>query len=77
MTGAVEWTGGVLHTRQVYGDRTGVLDAVAVVLAQGRAAAPVPGHAPASAAAYVIGDALAPRRLTHAMLEGTRFGAAL
>ena len=77
MTGAVEWTGGVLHTRQVYGDRTGVLDAAAVVLAHGRSAAPVPGGAPASAATYVIGDALAPRRLTHAMLEGTRFGAAL
>jgi hypothetical protein len=26
---------------------------------------------------YVIGDALAPRRLTHAVLEGARFGVSL
>jgi 2,4-dienoyl-CoA reductase (NADPH2) len=74
MTRAVAFANGVLRTELVYGARPGTLEAGAVVLAQGRVAVAAPQL---PVATYVIGDALAPRRLTHAMLEGTRFGAAL
>lgn len=78
MTRPVGWTGGVVRTEHLYGGASADVEAAAVVLAHGRlAAAPPPAPAPSSAVEYVIGDALAPRRLTHAMLEGTRFGAAL
>lgn len=61
---------------------TGELEALAdvdlVVAAHGRVAADelVAQLAPA-VKTYAIGDALAPRRFTHAILEGARFGASL
>lgn len=74
MTRAAGWAAGTMRTEHVYGGPPAEVAAAAVILASGQLAAqPLPVSAPA----YVIGDALAPRRLTHAMLEGSRFGAAL
>lgn len=59
--------------------RPEVVRAAAVVLAHSRISDPGPAAAllEAGATVHVVGDALAPRRLTHAVLEGTRFGRAL
>jgi 2,4-dienoyl-CoA reductase (NADPH2) len=74
MIRVVGWTGGRMRTEHVYGGPPADVEAAAVVLAHGQVASqPLPG----AACAYAVGDALAPRRLTHAMLEGARFGAAL
>jgi 2,4-dienoyl-CoA reductase (NADPH2) len=60
----------------------GVRDPVpvaAVVLAHTRVSDPRPAELARAAGlrTYVIGDALAPRRLSHAALEGARFGSAI
>lgn len=70
------WARGRVRTEHAYGGPPATVEAAAVVLAHGRLAVPGPGAGDRTRA-YVIGDALAPRRLTHAMLEGSRFGAAL
>jgi len=64
----------MLRTEQTFGGAPAAIEAGAVVLAHGRVASPTPAR---PAGAYVIGDALAPRRITHAVLEGSRFGAVL
>ncbi|GIH52003.1 hypothetical protein SAMN05421833_14819 [Microbispora rosea] len=73
MTAVTAWSKGVVHTEQVFSGAAGEIPAGAVVTAIGRVANPVP--AGDEGEAYVIGDALAPRRITHAVLEGRRFGA--
>ncbi|MEV4321672.1 FAD-dependent oxidoreductase [Microbispora rosea] len=75
MTAVTAWSKGVVHTEQVFSGAAGEIPAGAVVTAIGRVANPVP--AGDEGEAYVIGDALAPRRITHAVLEGRRFGAVI
>lgn len=76
MRRAVRWRKGELDTEHTFGGAAQTFGAGGVILASGRAAAPaaavdpLTGHAPE----YVVGDALAPRRITHAVLEGARFG---
>lgn len=70
----VVWSEGVLETENTFGGPPRSFAAGAVVVAQGRQAVPVPAT-DATAEPYLVGDALAPRRLTHAVLEGARFGA--
>lgn len=75
MTAVTGWRDGVLSTEHVFSAKAAQIPAGAVVLAHGRAA----NHVAAAdvGEAYVIGDALAPRRITHAVLEGQRFGATI
>lgn len=78
MTRPLSWANGVLRTEHTFGGAPETLDAGAVVLARGRLATSTPGAADtdeAESQTYVLGDALAPRRITHAALEGARFGA--
>ncbi len=75
----VRATDGTVTIRHLLGGTDDVVPAVAVVLAHTR----VSDRGPADLArrsgvpVLVIGDALAPRRLTHAALEGARFGLSL
>ncbi len=78
MTRPLAWERGVLRTEQTFGGRAEALEAGAVVLARGRLAAATPADADTpetTTQTYLLGDALAPRRMTHAALEGARFGA--
>ncbi len=70
----IVWREGLLETENTFGGPPRSFAAGAVVVAQGRQAAPAPS-ADAATEPYLVGDALAPRRLTHAVLEGARFGA--
>jgi 2,4-dienoyl-CoA reductase (NADPH2) len=78
MTRAIEWRAGVLRAINLYSERECTYDAAAVIVVRTRAAADglardveqaLPG-----VPVHVIGDALAPRRMTHAALEGMRAG---
>ncbi|MDG4771455.1 FAD-dependent oxidoreductase [Solwaraspora sp. WMMD792] len=72
------WSGGVVEVEQLFTGHRSTLDAGAVVLAHGRTADDgLPAALPPNVECQVVGDALAPRRLTHAVLEGARFGYAL
>jgi NADPH-dependent 2,4-dienoyl-CoA reductase/sulfur reductase-like enzyme len=55
-----------------------LVDVQLIIMAHGRSAADeLLAQLDGRVAAYAIGDALAPRRFTHAILEGARFGASL
>ncbi|WBB99969.1 FAD-dependent oxidoreductase [Solwaraspora sp. WMMA2080] len=72
------WSGGAVEVEQLFTGQRSILDAGAVVLAHGRTADDgLRAALPADLECQVVGDALAPRRLTHAVLEGARFGYAL
>lgn len=72
------WSGGAVEVEQLFTGHRSILDAGAVVLAHGRTANDgLRAALPADLECQVVGDALAPRRLTHAVLEGARFGYAL
>jgi 2,4-dienoyl-CoA reductase (NADPH2) len=82
MTRAVAWRGGVLRTVNLYsGVETEYAAAAVVVTRERRAAdslaAEVRQAVADRVAVHVIGDALAPRRMTHAALEGARIGTAV
>jgi 2,4-dienoyl-CoA reductase (NADPH2) len=72
--------GGYALLKHLLTGRSSALPVAGVVLAHPRRPAPHDGVLDALRAArgdaptFVVGDALAPRRLTHAVLEGTRFG---
>jgi 2,4-dienoyl-CoA reductase-like NADH-dependent reductase (Old Yellow Enzyme family) len=73
-------TGGAARTLALLSGRTSEVPVGAVVLAHTRRPDPLATRIAASRhdrPVYVVGDALAPRRLTHAVLEGARFGASL
>jgi 2,4-dienoyl-CoA reductase (NADPH2) len=69
---------GQLLTCDLFGGPEQLMSPATVVVAAGRVASTGLSTAFGSAgiAHHVIGDALAPRRLTHAVLEGARFGLA-
>ncbi|MCW2570905.1 MAG: FAD-dependent oxidoreductase, partial [Frankiales bacterium] len=69
---------GQLLTCDLFGGPEQLMSPATVVVAAGRVASTGLSTALGSAgiAHHVIGDALAPRRLTHAVLEGARFGLA-
>ncbi|WFE28072.1 FAD-dependent oxidoreductase [Solwaraspora sp. WMMD791] len=72
------WSGGAVEVEQLFTGHRSILDAGAVILAHGRTANDgLRAALPADLECQVVGDALAPRRLTHAVLEGARFGHAL
>ncbi len=79
MTRAVRWQASALHIMNLFAGTESALDAAAVVVVQRRVAADglareLERSAPADVPVHVIGDALAPRRMTHAALEGARIG---
>lgn len=82
MTRALTWLDGSLLVRNLYSDNEERLEAALVVTVAERRAADslarkiwaLPGDQPT---VHLIGDALAPRRFTHAALEGARVGAAV
>ncbi|HVX21711.1 MAG TPA: FAD-dependent oxidoreductase [Acidimicrobiales bacterium] len=70
--------GGTVWLERLFGGPPEGVPAAAVVLAHGRLADDLADRlGPGGPPRYVIGDALAPRRLAHAVLEGARFGARL
>jgi 2,4-dienoyl-CoA reductase (NADPH2) len=81
MTRAIEWCDGMLRAVNLYSEQESTYDAATVIVVRTRCAADglareveqaLPG-----VPVHVIGDALAPRRLTHAALEGLRVGTVL
>lgn len=78
-TSVVRAEGGTVTLRHLLGGSDDVVPATAVVLAHSRVSVPEPVDVASRLGlpVLVIGDALAPRRLTHAVLEGTRFGMSL
>jgi 2,4-dienoyl-CoA reductase (NADPH2) len=70
--------GGQARTTQLLADRGACAAVGAIVLAHTRRPDPFAARLSASPQdgrpTFVVGDALAPRRLTHAVLEGARFG---
>jgi 2,4-dienoyl-CoA reductase (NADPH2) len=81
MTRAIAWRDGVLRAVNLYSERESAYQAATVVVVPARRAADglardvervLPG-----VPVHVIGDALAPRRMTHAALEGMRIGTVL
>lgn len=80
MTRPVEWASGILRTEHTFGGTPEPLAAGAVVSAAGRRAVPAPDLRDDTGAPLrvdALGDALAPRRMAHAALEGVRFGATI
>ncbi|MFY1638028.1 FAD-dependent oxidoreductase [Solwaraspora sp. WMMB335] len=82
MTRLRAWTGATAVLEDLFTARRRHLDAGAVVVAHGRQAddrlrAELAAELPTDVACQLVGDALAPRRLSHAVLEGARFGHAL
>jgi 2,4-dienoyl-CoA reductase-like NADH-dependent reductase (Old Yellow Enzyme family) len=78
MTRVLRWRKGVLHVTNLFGGGESTLDAAVVVAVRRRHVADqlardVERVLP-SVVVHVIGDALAPRRMTHAALEGARVG---
>jgi 2,4-dienoyl-CoA reductase (NADPH2) len=78
MTRALSWFNGVLRVENLYGRRESRIEAATVVVvSERRASDGLAGElerALPSIPVHVIGDALAPRRMTHAALEGARIG---
>lgn len=81
MTRAIAWRDGALRAVNLYSERESAYQAATVVVVPARRAADglardvervLPG-----VPVHVIGDALAPRRMTHAALEGMRIGTVL
>jgi 2,4-dienoyl-CoA reductase (NADPH2) len=81
VTRALSWFDGVLRVENLYGRRETRIEAAAVVVVSERRAADGLaadlGRALPSTPVHLIGDALAPRRMTHAALEGARVGQAV
>lgn len=78
MTRVRRWNGDTVQVEQLFSGERSDITAGAVVLAHGRAARDdLRWDFPAQLRCHLVGDALAPRRLTHAVLEGARFGRAL
>jgi NADPH-dependent 2,4-dienoyl-CoA reductase/sulfur reductase-like enzyme len=81
MTRAQRWRDGALHVTNLYGGGESALDAALVIAVRRRHAADQLARdverALPSVAVHVIGDALAPRRMAHAALEGARIGLAV
>lgn len=76
------WRGGVVRTEHLFSGSPEEIPATTVVTATGRAAVDdlageLAGRVDPTVPVYLVGDALAPRRITHAVLEGARHGAAL
>ncbi|HKC29070.1 MAG TPA: FAD-dependent oxidoreductase, partial [Jatrophihabitans sp.] len=72
--------GATARVENLLSGRTDELQIGGIVLAQSRLPDPVASRWQLSSAerpVYLVGDALAPRRLTHAVLEGARFGASV
>ncbi|MDT4892353.1 MAG: hypothetical protein QOE97_1388 [Pseudonocardiales bacterium] len=78
-TRVVDAADGAVSIESLLIGERGTHAAAAVVRAHGRRANSMLAERVRAAGrpTYVIGDALAPRRLTHAVLEGTRFGLSL
>jgi len=79
VTRALAWRDGGLRVIDLYSGRESVLNAAAVIVVRYRRAADrlfreVEQAVPESVPVHLIGDALAPRRMTHAALEGVRIG---
>ena len=79
MTRALGWRDGVLRAEHLYAGRESTFEASAVVVVRPRRAADalareVAKLVPKDVAVHLIGDALAPRRMSHAALEGMRIG---
>jgi 2,4-dienoyl-CoA reductase (NADPH2) len=79
MTRAIEWRDGVVRVVNLYSGRESTYDAAAVIVVRqrqpaDRLAQEVEHVLAAGVPVHVIGDALAPRRMTHAALEGVRIG---
>jgi 2,4-dienoyl-CoA reductase (NADPH2) len=81
MTRAIEWRNGVLRAVNLYSERESTYEAATVIAVGTRYAAdglaPEVEQALPGVPVHVIGDALAPRRMTHAALEGMRVGSVL
>jgi 2,4-dienoyl-CoA reductase-like NADH-dependent reductase (Old Yellow Enzyme family)/thioredoxin reductase len=79
-TQVAEIAGGAARTVALLSGRTTEVPVGAVVLAHTRRPDPLATRIAVRGQerpVYIVGDALAPRRLTHAVLEGARFGASL
>jgi 2,4-dienoyl-CoA reductase-like NADH-dependent reductase (Old Yellow Enzyme family) len=79
MTRALEWRDGTLRVVDLYAGRESTLEAAVLIVVRPRRAADslvreVEKAVPAGVPVHLIGDALAPRRMTHAALEGVRIG---
>jgi 2,4-dienoyl-CoA reductase (NADPH2) len=79
MTRAIEWRNHALRAVNLYSGRESTYDAATVIVVQQRRASDslayeVEQALPDGVPVHVIGDALAPRRMTHAALEGIRIG---
>ncbi|HEX4431340.1 MAG TPA: hypothetical protein VHZ96_18870, partial [Frankiaceae bacterium] len=79
VTRALEWRAGSLRVVDLYAGRESTLRAAAVIVVRPRHAADGLVHEveqalPAGVPVHLVGDALAPRRMTHAALEGVRIG---
>jgi 2,4-dienoyl-CoA reductase (NADPH2) len=79
VTRALEWHDGTLRVVDLFAGRESMLDAATVIVVRPRHAADglvreVEQTLPKGVAVHVVGDALAPRRMTHAALEGVRIG---
>ena len=63
----------------LFADRREQVAASVVVLAHTRVSDTGPAELARASGltTHIVGDALAPRRITHAVLEGTRFGSAI
>jgi 2,4-dienoyl-CoA reductase (NADPH2) len=82
MTRALAWQDGVLLVRNLYAEQDERLETTVVVsVAERRAADSLARDVQArfgdELTVHLIGDALAPRRFTHAALEGARLGVAV
>ncbi|HEX4019158.1 MAG TPA: FAD-dependent oxidoreductase [Frankiaceae bacterium] len=82
VTRALEWRDGALRVVDLYAGRESTLDAAVVIVVRQRHAADalvqeVEQALPVGVPVHLIGDALAPRRMTHAALEGVRIGLVL
>ncbi len=79
LTRAIDWHGGVLRVRNLFAGTESILEAAAVIAVRRRCAADDLANAAERVVSdavpvHVVGDALAPRRMTHAALEGMRIG---
>jgi 2,4-dienoyl-CoA reductase-like NADH-dependent reductase (Old Yellow Enzyme family) len=78
-TGVDHVAGGRVVLHDLLGGVREPVPAAGLVLAHTRISDPAPAELARASGlpTYVVGDALAPRRITHAVLEGTRFGSAI
>ena len=82
MTRAIEWRNHTLRAVNLYSGKESTYDAATIIVVRQRRATDnlayeVDQALPEGVPVHVIGDALAPRRMTHAALEGMRIGTAI